>query len=384
MSTLVVDLLVGGLIVAAAVHGARVGLGRVLPAAGFALGALLGTRVPLLVGEDLDADFALVIALPAALIIGAAGAAVAETMAARANRVVRRRRVADSGAGTLLAGSAAVVAAWALAPALSEIESTRDPIARSELLGRFNAVLTPAGPVRTTEPPPINELPTFAGRTPAITPGDPGLLSDPDVLRAERSVVKIHLTGCDGSGGGVGSGWVASNGVVVTNAHVVAATSRIEVQPGGTGARFDATVIWFHGEHDIAALRVPRLPGLPALVLAPEPRAGTAGVTLGYPRGRRAIRRARVGPTTDRLNGSLGGPPLPGVSAQISGRLVTTIRGRSQPGSSGGPVVDEDGRVITTVFAGSFASSTLGVPNRFARTALRRAGPRVRMGAGDC
>ncbi len=382
MSTLVVDLLVGGLILAAAIYGARVGLGRVLPAAGFALGALLGTRVPLLLGSELDAEFALVIALPAALIIGAAGAAVAETRVGRADRLVRRRPVADGGAGALLAGSAAVVAAWALAPVLSEIRTTRDSLARSELLGRFNAVLTPAGPVRRSEPPPINELPTFSGRTPVITPGDPGLLSDPDVLRAERSVVKIYLTGCGGSGGGIGSGWVAKDGVVVTNAHVVAATSAIAVQPGGTGPRFDATVIWFDGEHDIAVLRVPRLPGLRPLALAPEPRPGTAGVTLGFPRGRRAIRRARVGPTTARLTGSLGGPPSRGVSDQITGRLVTTIRGRSQPGSSGGPVVDEQGRVITTVFAGSFAASTLGVPNRFARTALRRAGPRVR--TSDC
>jgi len=60
---------------------------------------------------------------------------------------------------------------------------------------------------------------------------------------------------------------------------------------------------------------------------------------------------------------------------------VTTFRGKSQPGSSGGPLVDLRGRVLTTVWGGSSAlASGFGVPNRFVRRALRKAGPPVSTG----
>jgi hypothetical protein len=45
--------------------------------------------------------------------------------------------------------------------------------------------------------------------------------------------------------------------------------------------------------------------------------------------------------------------------------------------------VDRDGRVLTTVWGGrSDRDGGFGVPNRFVRSALRHAGPRV--GTGPC
>ena len=346
-----------------------------LPFAGFAVGAVLGTRLPLLIGVELDSATALVAALPAALLLGALLAALAERYAWRLARPVRRRPGADTAAGALVAGLACVVTLWMLAPAVSEITVLRAPLVDSAVLDGLDAVIAPAGPTRTVEPAPIDNLPRFAGRGPDIAPGDRAILSDPDVRAAVPSVVRIATTGCGGHG--VGSGWIAAEGIVATNAHVIAASETITAQPRGRGPRFSAVPIWFDGEHDIALLRVASLRGVPVLPMVREPRAGTAGATLGFPRGRWAIRRARIGPTTDRLDGNLGGPPSPGVSDEITGRLVTTIRGRLQPGNSGGPVVDGQGRVLTTAFAGGVFSGALGVPNRFVRAGLRRAGPRV-------
>lgn len=348
-----------------------------MPFAGFAIGAVLGSRLPLLIGVDLDSASALVAALPAALLLGALLAALAERHARRLARPLRARPAADSAAGALVAGTACVVAVWMLAPAATEITVLRGPLVDSRVLDGLDAVVEPAGPTRTEEPAPIDNLPRFAGRGPAIAPGERAILFDPDVLAAERSVVRIETTTCRGHG--VGSGWMAGDGIVATNAHVVAASERITAQPRGRGrgSGFAAVPIWFDGEHDIALLRVPGLRGVPVLAMVREPRPGTAGATLGFPRGRWAIRRARVGPTTDRLTGSLGGPPLPGVSDKITGRLVTTIRGKLQPGNSGGPVIDAQGRVLTTAFAGGLFTGSLGVPNRFVRAGLRQAGPRV-------
>ena len=351
---------------------------RALPFAGFAAGAVLGTRLPLLIGVDLDSASALVAALPAALLLGALLAALAERHAGRLARPLRGRPAADTAAGALVTGAACVVAVWMLAPAVSEITVLREPLVDSRVLDGLDAVVEPAGPTRTEELAPIDNLPRFAGRGPDIAPGEQAILFAPDVLAAERSVVRIATTGCGGHG--VGSGWVAADGIVVTNAHVIAASEAITAQPRGRGPRLAAVPIWFDGEHDIALLRVARLRGVPVLPMVREARPGTAGATLGFPRGRWAIRRARVGPTTDRVSGMLGGRPSPGVSDRIFGRLVTTIRGRLQPGNSGGPVIDRQGRVLTTAFAGGLFSGSLGVPNRFVRVGLRRAGPRVDTG----
>ena len=364
------------MVAAALLCGLVLGLARALPLAGFAIGAVLGTRLPLLLGADLDSDYSLVAALPAALLLGALLAALVERYAGRLARWTYRRATVDAVGGALVGGVAGVVAVWMLAPVAAEVPSVREPVERSDVLARFNGVLTPAGPRRSEDAPAIDNLPRFAGPGPNVAPGDPGILFDPDVLAAERSVLRIAVMTCDGHRGG-GSGWVGADGIVVTNAHVVAGSRMVTVQRRGRGAHLRAVPIWFDGEHDIALLRVAQLRGLRPLPMVREPRRGTSAATLGFPLGRRAIRRARVGPTTARLSGRLGGRPSPGVSDDINGRLVTMIRGRMQPGNSGGPVIDQQGRVLTTAFAGGFGAGALGVPNRYVRSALRQADPRV-------
>ncbi len=374
-----VDLIAGLLVVAAAGCGFWLGLGRSLPLAGFAAGAVLGSRAPLLFGQDLDSRYSLVAALPAALLLGALLAALLERFGWRMARRAGLGALADAGAGALLGACAGVAAVWLLAPVISEVPAARERLARSELVGRLNDVLAPAGPKRL-EDRPIDVLPRFAGRTPWVGVGDESVLSDPDIVKAQRSVLKVDVTSCRGHG--TGSGWVARNGIVVTNAHVVAGSSSIRVQARGGSAWMSAVPIWFDGTHDIALLRVREMRGLPALPMVRDAAGGASAAALGYPLGRWAVRRARIGPTTKRLVGFLSGPPSPGVSDTITGRLVTVFRSKVQPGSSGGPVVDTLGRVVTTTFAGDFASGSLGVPNRYVRAGLRKAGPRV--GTASC
>jgi S1-C subfamily serine protease len=374
----VVDLFIAVAIAGALLAGLWLGLARALPLAGFAAGAALGTRAPLLVGVDLDSPSALIAALPAALLLGALGAVLVESRAWRLGRLVRGSARADAGGGALLAAAAALVAVWALAPVAAQAPALRDPIQRSDVLARVNAIAAPAGPTRTKQPPPIDNLPRFAGAGPDIAPGSRSVLLDADVRAAERSVMRIEVLLCDGAA--TGSGWIGADGVVVTNAHVVAGSRAITAQARGRGPRLRAVPIWFDGEHDIALLRVEGLRGRRVLPMVRDAQSGTSAATLGFPLGRWAVRRARVGPTTDRIVGRLGGRPAPSVSNLITGRLVTTIRGRLQPGNSGGPVLDDRGRVLTTAFAGGFAARSLGVPNRFVRTGLLRAGPRVPTG----
>ncbi|HWI06035.1 MAG TPA: trypsin-like peptidase domain-containing protein [Solirubrobacteraceae bacterium] len=372
---LVVDLIIGVALAAALIFGYREGLARALPLAGFAVGVVIASRLPLLGGVALDSDGALAIVVPAALLLGAAIAALTERFAWRLSRRARSRVWTDGGGGALVAVLAAVVAVWMLGPVIGELRPLRTSLERSAVLGQLDAVLQPAGPKRADVVPALASLPRYRGRGPDVAAGDPRLLGDPDVVAAERSVLKILVRGCGGHGSG--SGWVADRRIVATNAHVVAGGAEIRVQRRASRQTFRAIPIWFDGDHDIALLRVPELPDLDVLPMVEDARAGTPGATLGFPRGRWAKRRARIGPTTARLRGVLGGRPAPGVSDEISGRLVTTIRGRLQPGNSGGPLVDEAGHVLTTAFAGGFGGGALGVPNEFVREGLRHAGPRV-------
>jgi S1-C subfamily serine protease len=168
-----------------------------------------------------------------------------------------------------------------------------------------------------------------------------------------------------------GSGWVAGNGLVVTNAHVVAGQDDTTVQIGGSGARLDAQAVHFDPTNDLAVLRVPATAGVPALRLDPAEEPGARAAILGFPEnGDYTVAAARLGETqVFRTQDAYGRGPIR--------RRITLIRGRVRSGDSGGPVVDAQGDVVTTTFAATVGSgegrSGYGVPASIVASALRRA-----------
>jgi S1-C subfamily serine protease len=185
----------------------------------------------------------------------------------------------------------------------------------------------------------------------AVPPGPQRLLKDPDVVQAGRSVVKVR--GQNRCGQGVeGSGFVYSPGRVMTNAHVVAGVSEVEVSSGEDSV--PARVVVYDPDLDIAVLA---LDG--AADYAPLPfdfevgeRAGVA--ILGYPQdGPFDVETARV-----RAEQRLRSPNIYGNDTVI--REVFSLRGNVRPGNSGGPIVTSAGDVAGMVFAASVTDRQTG------------------------
>ena len=311
--------------------------------AGFALGAYLGARIAPLILSD-GSPYVPVVALGGAVLGGMLMRGVAALLAGALRTsigVIPGMRLLDRFAGLLLGLVAGVFLCWAIGAVLlylpGETELRRS-VQRSAILSEINDVVPPERLLEELER--VDPIGVFLGPPAIVAPPDKGLAKDPDVRRASKSVVRVTGIAC---GLGVeGSGWVARRGLVVTNAHVVAGIARPRVDTA-QGKAFVSTVVAFDPTNDLAVLRVPGL-GAAALPLV-SPERGTPVALVGYPRN---------GPLT-RTPGRLGGTAAV-LSRDAYGRgpvrrQMTTIRGAVEPGSSGGPGVDAQGRVRTTVFA---------------------------------
>jgi S1-C subfamily serine protease len=169
---------------------------------------------------------------------------------------------------------------------------------------------------------------------------------------------------------------VAEPSLVVTAAHVVAGQKDTAVEEAGSDERFPATVVAFDPRNDIAVLRVPGL-RLRALPLA-TPKPGTPVVILGYPdNGPLTAVPGRLGATTEVLSeDAYGRGPVP--------RKITSVRGKVRHGNSGGPTVDRQGAVETTMFAARLGSEGgFGVPSDIVRNILRHV-RRTAVSTGKC
>jgi S1-C subfamily serine protease len=204
----------------------------------------------------------------------------------------------------------------------------------------------------------------------AVDPPDPALQSDPAVAAARKSVLKVRATSESCSRRMEGTGFVIGPGRVLTNAHVVAGSSRASVEVGTR--TLDGTVVVYDAERDLAVLDVPDL-SAPALAFAQSPaRAGDDAIVAGYPLdGPYSLTSARV-----RALIQLRGPNI--YSDSTVTREVYTIRGQVRPGNSGGPLLRKDGAVLGVIFGAAIDESDVG----FALTAAEVA-PVVRAGLTD-
>jgi S1-C subfamily serine protease len=351
---------------------------------GFALGAFLGTRLaPLLLSQGARSPYAPLFGLLGALLTGGVFASGLEGLGARVRSALRipGLRTVDGLLGAALTACVGLGIAWiigAVALNASGSPPLRADIQDSTILRALDRILPPYGPILDALAR-FDPLPSVRGPAADVPAPTRRILASPGVLTARRSVVRVFGTAC---GLGVeGSGWVAAPGLVITNAHVVAGETDTEVQIGGDGTGLPAQAISFDPRNDLAILRVGGLP-LPALRMARAPRTGSAAAILGYPRdGPFDAEPGRLGQTetVETQNAYGEGHVL---------RSIVALRGKVRPGNSGGPMIDDNGQVVATVFAaltGTPRAGGFAVPNTLVRSELKTAESHMtQVGTGAC
>ncbi|MEX2105659.1 MAG: MarP family serine protease [Solirubrobacterales bacterium] len=350
-----------------------------LTLAGFGTGAFAGSRLgPLVLSQGSESPYAPLCAALGALLAGALTAVAVESFALGLREKIVRRpslHLADGAGGAALIASVALGLAWvfgAVALHAPATERLRADVQDSLILSSLNRVLPPSGPVLNVLDR-VDPAPSVVGPATPAAPPDAAIASDPQVLEAGKSVVRVLSTAC---GLGIeGSGWAVAPGLIVTNAHVIAGADDTTVTTR-EGVELVATPVYYGSDNDLALLRVGAR--LPALETSSRRPVGASGAVLGYPEnGPYAVSPARVGETRATISeDSYGNGPVD--------RSITALGGAVRSGNSGGPLVDAEGRVVGTVFAATTSGSAGGfaIPAELVGDAVIQATGAV--GTGPC
>jgi S1-C subfamily serine protease len=360
-----VDLIVLVVVALAAYRGWRRGaLGQVFELGGGFLGLLAGIaagpRFASIFTDEAGLQGAL-IALVVVFVLLSAGQAVGYLLGRRFGLMARRARLGgfDSALGTLFGALVTVVTFWLVGSLL--VHGPWRPLAR-EL--RQSVVLRAVN--RAAEPPDvlasIRHYLTTSG-FPQVFAGLPrpagppvklpsNALARKAVKAAQGSTVRIVMAACGGTQ--LGSGWIAEDATVVTNAHVVAGGQNPTVQePGRDHA---GEVVLFDPELDIAVIRVEGLEGGRLPLNRDDLDAGRPGAVLGYPGSEGGTLVTH--PAAIQARFSALGRDIYGDS--YVDREVYELRAKVREGDSGGPFVLPTGEVAGVVFAASTTDANSG------------------------
>src|SRR5215208_3171380 len=378
----VLDVFIALFVVVVILRGARTGfLAGVFSLVGVVVGVSAGSRIASsLMAENGTPIYGAGITLGSILAFAVLGEVVARTIGGS----IRNRlssptsETLDGLGGAALGFALSLVLVWAVgvfalqSPPLAGLHPA---VQDSRILQSLNERM-PSG-LLTQAVADLEPLPRIKGPEPGVSAPEGNIVGDPDVRAAGARTLRVTGIAC---GYGVeGSGWIAGHNLVVTNAHVVAGESATRVQVGGAGQLLPAKVVVFDEKNDIAVLRVDRL-GLTPLRLA-TPQPGEPAAVIGFPEnGPLDIEPARTG-TTQRVVSS---------DAYDRGpveRTVTSFRVYVRPGNSGGPAVNANGQVVSTIFASRTDSdnSGYGIPSRIVHRYLQAAASRtIPVSTGGC
>jgi S1-C subfamily serine protease len=139
---------------------------------------------------------------------------------------------------------------------------------------------------------------------------------------------------------------LSSDGLILTNNHVINGATSITVTDIGNGKTYTATVVGYDESHDIAVLRASGASGLKVASFGDSGSVsvGSSVVALGNAEGLDGTPSIAPG-TVVALNQAItASDESSGTSEQLSG-LIESNAG-IEPGDSGGPLVNDHGQII--------------------------------------
>jgi len=176
--------------------------------------------------------------------------------------------------------------------------------------------------------------------------------------KVDPALVDINSTFAYQQASGAGTGIVlTSNGLVLTNNHVINGATKISVTDVGNGKTYNATVLGYDASHDISLVKLQGASGLKTASIGDSSSAavGESVVAIGNAGGTGGTPSNAGGAITD-LNQSIqAGDDLDGTTEQLSGLIE--VNANIQPGDSGGSLVDMSGKVIGVDTAASEGTS---------------------------
>lgn len=260
-----------------------------------------------------------------------------------------KAHIIESAAGLILSLGSALALIWILAAGIetlpaahisngisgSLIDQTLNRLMPPvpDVLDEFDTLLNPNTSVRV--------LNKFApGSTISVAPvptSVPAL-----VVHSRNSVARITSFGCNGIIDG--SGFVVAPEIVVTNAHVIAGIRQPVVKIGTSS--YEATPVLFDPNQDIALLRVSKLRSHPLTLTTTVQPAQTKVYAVGYPKSIYSVSPGTILDSETAIESNI-------YALGSITRTIYALAVNIAPGSSGGPVLDTNGRVVGMIFAQS-------------------------------
>lgn len=180
----------------------------------------------------------------------------------------------------------------------------------------------------------------------------------------KQSIVDVNVVlgyeGAKSAGTGI---ILSSDGVVLTNHHVVEGGTKITVRSVADNKTYEATVLGYDSTHDLALLKPKNASGLPVADLgdSSKVKVGDDVLGIGNAGGDGGEPSSAAGEVTA-LNQDITATDQNGQDAeQLDGLIGTSAD--IQPGDSGGPLVNTAGEVIGVNVAGK-AGSGGGYPGQ--------------------
>jgi S1-C subfamily serine protease len=199
--------------------------------------------------------------------------------------------------------------------------------------------------------------PSFGGSAPSGSAGNTGPADASAIAsRVDPGLVDVNITVDYGTAKAAGTGMVInSDGVVLTNNHVIDGATSIKVTDIGNGKTYTAHVAGYDKGKDVAILKLSGASNLRTVTFASAAAAkGQEVVGIGNAGGKGGTPSYAGGTVTATGQSITASDDLSGTNERLSGMIETNAN--IQAGDSGGPLVNTSGQVVGMDTAGSQVS----------------------------